>query len=321
MATFNGEKFLRPQIESILDQGYSNIEVIVVDDCSTDSTLSILQEYANKDSRIKIYPTEKNMGFIANFERGLNFAAGEYIVLSDQDDIFRSDKVELLLSALLANPERDLVLSDLSLIDCYGNVIFDSMWAYQKLHPEAGKPFGRLIYSNFATGCAMMFTRRLRDLALPFPGGCLVHDWWIALVSSSNCAGGILLIQDTLTFYRQHRCNVIGATTYAPITIRRFLSRFIMGPSLGKGIYRRSASMKADINRLLGYIKRGIFADDEQSMIKAYKQVLDRWLADDKNNLLQRICCINERLHYPLLAKKSLRELSEVVYFSFFPFK
>ena len=87
MATYNGELFIREQLDSILTQTLSDWELIVCDDGSTDNTLSILQEYANNDSRIKIYQNETNLGFKRNFEKAIGLCSGEYIALCDQDDI------------------------------------------------------------------------------------------------------------------------------------------------------------------------------------------------------------------------------------------
>src|SRR5450759_436506 len=117
MATYNGEKYLRKQLDSILEQTYQHFELIVVDDASTDGTLSILAEYAALDDRIQVFPAEKNLGLVSNFERGLRLANGNFIAFSDQDDIFRKDKIKLLLSALKDHSSRDLAVSDLSLID------------------------------------------------------------------------------------------------------------------------------------------------------------------------------------------------------------
>jgi glycosyltransferase involved in cell wall biosynthesis len=128
MATYNGEKYLRQQLDSILEQTYQHIELVVVDDASTDKTLSVLEEYAAMDSRVHVFPAEKNLGLVANFERGLRLANGEFIMLADQDDIFRKDKIELQLAALQDHPNRDLVVSDLSLIDESGKEIAPSMW-------------------------------------------------------------------------------------------------------------------------------------------------------------------------------------------------
>ena len=226
MATYNGEKYLRPQIESILTQSYENIELVVVDDASTDRTLSILKEFAVRDNRIYIYPAEKNLGIKANFERGIRLAKGEFIALADQDDIFRSDKLEVLINTLKAYPERDLAISDLSLIDENGNVLSESMWKSQKMNPSAGHPFRCLVYENFATGCAMMIRRRLLDSALPFPPNWGMHDWWIAVVAASENAGGIYLVREALTSYRQHASNVIGARKRAPLSISKNIAIF-----------------------------------------------------------------------------------------------
>lgn len=321
VGTYNGEKYLRPQIESILKQSYKNIEVVVVDDASTDKTLSILNEYAALDNRIHVYPAEKNLGLIANFERGVRLAKGEFIALSDQDDVFRIDKIEMLADTLNAYPERDLVVSDLSLIDENGSVFADSKWSYQKMKPKQNHPFSLLVYQNFATGCAMMFRRRLLTLALPFPPNCLVHDWWLAVVSASESAGGICLLRETLTYYRQHQLNVIGVKNLAPLTIRKVIVRIMEGPKPGKGIDMRNASARSELSRLNGYLSLDIWSPHDRSFIEQYKLVLQRYLADEHSNIIERILCIPERLRYPIFARKSIREIVEVIYFSIFPFK
>jgi glycosyltransferase involved in cell wall biosynthesis len=316
MATYNGEKFLRLQIESILNQSYSNLEVIVVDDGSTDSTLLILQEYANQDSRIKIYPTEKNMGLVANFERGLKLATGEYIALSDQDDVFRKDKIELLVGALVANPERDLVVSDLALIDGEGSVISESMWAYQKLHPVAGKPFERLIYANFLTGCAMMFRRKLLLVALPFPQDCLVHDWWLAVVSSSEKMGGICLVQAPLTYYRQHSFNVIGAHQ-SRISLIKLLHGVFASEKRRTMLISFNNSNKLKIKRVNGYSRINIWSAGDRLCIERTASLYQSYLEDRYRNLFQRLVRIFPRLRYAILTG-NLRQVLEVFYFTFF---
>ena len=114
MATYNGEKYLLRQLDSILQQTYQHIELIVVDDASTDGTLSILEEYAALDDRIHVFPAEMNLGLVANFERGLRLAKVDFIALSDQDDIFRKDKIEILLTAFIDQPNRDLAVGEYS---------------------------------------------------------------------------------------------------------------------------------------------------------------------------------------------------------------
>ena len=98
MTTYNGEKYLAEQLDSILSQTHTDWELIICDDCSTDSTWQILQEYAQKDSRIKIYKNEQNLGFKKNFEKAIGLCTGDYIALSDQDDVWFPEHLSLLYS-------------------------------------------------------------------------------------------------------------------------------------------------------------------------------------------------------------------------------
>lgn len=320
MATYNGEKYLRPQIESILTQSYKNIELVVVDDASTDRTLSILKEFAVRDNRIYIYPAEKNLGFIANFERGIRLAKGEFIALADQDDIFRRDKIEVLINTLKAYPERDLAVSDLSLIDENGNVLSGSMWTSQKRYTSTGHPFRHLVYANFATGCAMMIRRRLLDFALPFSPNCLSHDWWLAVVAASEKSGGICLVREALTAYRQHASNVIGAGKRAPLSISKNIAIFFSRQKGRERFELRNSNLMAQICRLNGYLFLDIWSSNDRLVIEKYKKVLQNYLADEHSSFFKRLSCLPQRLHY-CIQSRSMRIIAEVVYFSIFPFR
>src|SRR5581483_6393778 len=99
LCTYNGEKFLRKQLDSLLLQDYNNIEIIIVDDRSTDNTWHIVQEYAKKDTRIFAYRNHQNIGYIRNFEKAILLCRGDYIALADQDDIRESRKIQILTNA------------------------------------------------------------------------------------------------------------------------------------------------------------------------------------------------------------------------------
>lgn len=114
MATYNGEKYLRKQIDSILDQTIQDFELIVCDDCSTDTTWNILLMYQLQDSRIKCYRNEENLGFKKNFEKAIGLCSGEYIALSDQDDIWTEKHLQVLVENL---GERDLIGANAFLCD------------------------------------------------------------------------------------------------------------------------------------------------------------------------------------------------------------
>ena len=120
MATYNGSKYLSEQIDSILSQTYSDFELVVTDDCSTDDTFSILSYYASMDSRIRIYENESNLGFRDNFAKAIGLCVGDYVALSDQDDIWLPNHLELLISNIST---YSIVCANSELIDQYGKSI------------------------------------------------------------------------------------------------------------------------------------------------------------------------------------------------------
>jgi glycosyltransferase involved in cell wall biosynthesis len=316
MATYNGERFLRKQVESILKQTYSNFELIVVDDGSNDKTLSILQEFATHDERIKIFPSNENIGFVANFERGLKLTKGFFIAFSDQDDIFRHEKIEVMAN-VLRNSDADLVISDLKLIDEEGETISNSMWKLQNRNTCDSYSFKRIVHSNFATGCSMMFTRSLMKIATPFPANCLVHDWWMALVALRSNAGGVFIIYDTLTSYRQHSLNTIGAQSSSKISISKNIKILFNGNESNRSIVR-SIDNKNHIKRLQGYLALNIWSDKDAIILKNYLELLEGYQADISVNLLIRISKLPRRLFYAFLTKNP-REVLQVLYFTIFP--
>jgi len=297
LATFNGQKYIREQIESILKQTHTNIELIIVDDFSTDDTISILKSYAEADERVKIYPATNNLGLVKNFERGVELAQGEFVALSDQDDVFYPAKIETLVAVLQREKSKDLVVSDLRLIDQDGELIADSMWKYQQSKPMTNKPFTRLLLSNFATGCAMMFRRRLLDLALPFPPDILVHDWWLAVVSSSSNAGGIVLMNEPLVDYRQHNSNVIGAKPLQKLSLRTALTAIISPNELGVKVEKTRLGWPKELKRIEGYLsKKDTWNERDLVQLRNIRNLYQGLCLDDKSTLLKRIIKLPFRL-------------------------
>lgn len=314
MATYNGEKYLRQQLDSILEQTYQHFELIVVDDASTDKTLSILNEYAAMDDRIQVFPAERNLGVVKNFERGLKLARGEFIALSDQDDVFCRDKIDLMVNTLKDNSKRDLVLSDLSLIDANGNQIALSMWRYAKLKPKQGKPFRRLLYANFATGCAMMVRRRLLELAVPFPPDCIVHDWWLAVAAASSKAGGICLVNKKLTAYRQHGSNVLGAKEAGSLKMGAIIPRIKASPR-GRAVFEERMSLyKPDLNRLTGYLQCSVWSSEDRMIIEQSRALFVDYASDAHCTLISRISKLPQRLRHALITGGVASCLSAVMH-------
>lgn len=210
IATYNGEKFLREQLDSIFNQTYKNIEVIVCDDCSSDSTVSIFEEYKSNFG-LKYYINEKNLGFVKNFEKAISLCTGDFIALSDQDDVWNADKLEVLQKKI---SNYDLIYSDAEIINENGDVISTSMNKFINVEHYNIDQFGRLLlYSCYIYGCTMMFNSKLKDKILPFPIGLPYHDKWIALNAAEN--DRIKFESTSLMKYRLHGSNHSGVNDFS----------------------------------------------------------------------------------------------------------
>ena len=202
MATYNGEKYLREQVDSLLAQSYPSLEFIFVDDASSDSSLAILQEYALNDSRIHIVANPVNQGLLATFETGIRTTKGEMIALSDQDDVWMPEKISLLAGAI---GSHSMIYADSALTDATGartgkfsdqNHLCDYPTA---LH---------YVFGTKAMGHAMLFKREIIDIALPFPD-YVGHDYILGFTAAA--LNGVVYFPQTLVNYRQHSSNTMGA--------------------------------------------------------------------------------------------------------------
>lgn len=208
MAVFNGEKYLKAQIDSILLQIGENDEFVICDDCSTDSSVAILLEY--NDNRIVLYENESRLGHVQNFAQAISRARGRYIVLADQDDIWTAGRLEVLLTALInCSAPRPLVIGDFIEFCDEGNYL-DSEMNSKKLANTSG---GRLSMfldilggrSKFY-GCCFAFDRALIKYILPISRYTEAHDMWIALVAS--LVGSVISVDNVVLHRRIHRHNI-----------------------------------------------------------------------------------------------------------------
>lgn len=203
MATYQGEKYLKIQIESLLAQDYPNLEFIWVDDASTDQSLSILKAYASQDARIHILENLKNEGHNAAFEKGMKAANGEYIALSDQDDVWISDKISILVNGI---GNCSLIYSDSQLIDQEGRELSLKMSNLKRQIPY-NSPL-MYTFGAWAPGHSMLFKKKVLETALPL-SNWVTHDYLLGF--SATCHNGIAYIPNSLVHYRQHESNAIGA--------------------------------------------------------------------------------------------------------------
>lgn len=257
LATFQGERFLSEQLESILDQSERSFRILVRDDGSTDRTVSILHEFASHSrERIRIIENgEGRLGACGNFDRLLSRADGEYVAFADQDDRWDRDKLETLLRTLrelerlhgAATPI--LVHGDLRVTDDRLRPIATSLWRYQKLDPVRGAALPRLLGQNVVTGSASMANRALVERARPIPEEAVMHDWWLALVAA---AFGVLHpVTRAVGDYRQHGANEIGAKRWGSSYVFRKLVEIADRHEL-RSILERTAAQAMAFERRYG---------------------------------------------------------------------
>ena len=212
MATYNGEKYLKEQIDSILNQTHKDFRLLISDDCSQDATRQILQEYVEKDNRVVVFLQTKNLGVVLNFEYLMKKVENEYFMFSDQDDIWQKDKIEKSLDQMLKT-NSDLVYSDLEVVNQELDVLHKSYWKLKGFEKKVKKynDFKSLYLNNFVTGCTMLVKSKWMEKILPLPhkSNYILHDYWTALVVSKF--GKMTYLAQPLVKYRQHFDNNIGS--------------------------------------------------------------------------------------------------------------
>lgn len=198
MATYNGARYLREQVDSILAQLSPADELIVSDDGSTDLTMEILAGY--RDSRIRICCNKGRRGVVGNFENALRQARGNYIFLSDQDDVWLPGKVSRCVEAL---ESFDLVVTDCIVVD---NELQEIESSFFKIH-RSGRGFWKNLVRNTYLGACVCFKSSLLDIVLPIPANLPVyHEGWIA--SLADITGRVYFLESPCIFYRRHGDNV-----------------------------------------------------------------------------------------------------------------
>ena len=220
LCTYNGEKFIREQLDSILKQSLKTDEIIICDDGSTDNTISIIEEYiVSNPSIITLYENEVNLKVNKNFEKCISLCNGDYIFLSDQDDIWKPNKVEIILSIFKSNKQIEGVFSNAELIDEQSTVIphFDLWKSVTFCEEKLKKPLDlfKIIKhrGNMVTGATLCLKASCLKDIIPIPDGIqnFYHDEWIAIILAYKKA--LVYTTENLISYRIHSNQQIGVTS------------------------------------------------------------------------------------------------------------
>lgn len=215
LATYNGERYLAEQLDSILAQTEQNWRLVIQDDCSSDGSAALAKRYASiYPDRIKAVQRSEPSGSAKNnFFSMLQYVDTDYWMTCDQDDIWLPDKIEVALGAMHSLEAKYanapfLVHTDLTVIDENRNILATSMFSYQKLNCKRDS-FANLLAQNIVTGCTALMNRTLLDKINSVPEWALMHDWWFALVAAAF--GKIAFVEQQTVLYRQHGENSVGA--------------------------------------------------------------------------------------------------------------
>ena len=224
MCTYNGAVFLPAQLESIIRQSRKPDEIVICDDGSTDQTRRLLENFAEESSiPVSLRFNQKNLGSVKNFEQAIGLCTGEVIALSDQDDVWRSDKLKSIEHAFQSVPAAGLVFSDAEIVNEDLEPLERCMWdevgfdAHKRKLIRVGHALEVLITGWTVTGATMAFRSRFVRLSLPVPDGiAMIHDGWIALTIAA--VADVVPIEEPLIKYRQHARQQIGAPARAEKT-------------------------------------------------------------------------------------------------------
>ncbi len=235
MATYNGERYLKEQLDSILNQTYTDWALYISDDGSTDRTVSIIEQYVSEhpDRIFRLEAGERMGGATENFTFLFSECPkAQYYMFSDQDDVWLDTKIENMVKAMEERPDDKPVLAycDLAVADRDLRVIADSYFSYQGLDKHK-KDKKYVLYKNYIPGCVMMFNDALKSAVVTIPKEASFHDWWLTLVATFF--GEVVFTNERGNLYRQHDANGVGAqrSVGAGTDIKRVCRVFFSNPA------------------------------------------------------------------------------------------
>ena len=306
LATYNTNvTYLTLQIDSILNQSYKNINLIISDDnSSSKEVLDILDKYKVQDNRIILFKQEKNLGYLKNFEFLLSKSTAEYIAYADHDDIWYENKIEKCVD-VIKNKNVDLVYSDCKQIDENGKIINESYLKHKNMPVISGKNNILCFSRHIAIGCSMMFTKKIKDQMLPFKDSVMAHDWVNMYLASKQ--DGVFCINEQLFEYRLHGSNEFGGRS-----LKQNLARWKKDNGISYKAYKKyrnerviktayldGAIMCKEYREKLNLKKQ----ENEDEVIKYYEKLLKTKVLNIQFNKY------NKYLSYKEIGKRRLKEV------------
>lgn len=215
MTTYNGERYIERQLNTILNQSLPVDEIVICDDCSQDRTVEVVERIiaATQDIRIRLIQNEENLGYVRNFYKAISLTHGDYIFLSDQDDEWHFDKVAKMIQTM-EETKASAICTDCRFIDEDSKEIPNTAYydrnpfihnVTQRLTPIT---FYELVIGNIAQGCTYCFTEAVKQSYLRVNSSHLIHDHQIMFVAS--LLGNVYFLNEALIDYRLHSQNMVG---------------------------------------------------------------------------------------------------------------
>lgn len=225
LTTFNGSRFIKEQLDSILKQSLDFKELIICDDNSMDGTPRILQEYANSDSRVKLYFNSTNLGFKKNFEKAIELCSGDYIALCDQDDIWLPNHLESLYKGIGDNMIACGVSEIINSAGERQNVKLHEIKNFRKGNNDNTSIFRFIsFYQNPFQGASMLLRLDFLEKSLPIPSDVKYHDVWFAI--NACLLNSFIFINEPVTLYRLHNDNASGVHQQKSV-LRTIIGHFL----------------------------------------------------------------------------------------------
>jgi len=300
MSTYNGEKYIEEQINSLLAQSYTNWHLIIRDDYSSDNTIQIIEKFQKQyPQKISIIKDDlKNLGINQSFFVLMQKSRADYLMFCDQDDFWLPDKIKLTLERMLEleknqiDKQPALVFSDLKVVNENLKPIAESFWKIMSINPNNAKQINKIIVRNSVTGCTMMINKPLKNLIEKIPQTALIHDWWITLLACLFAR--ISYINQPTILYRQHNNNVMGLGKKSKI------KKLLTNPFKAfKELKNKEISFQIQAKQLLEIYREKIENNDTINILENYSNLYQ------KNYLIR----IYKRIKFKFLTESWLHNI------------